>query len=1128
MKKLKGLMLIAASLTATAALAAAQPEPSNSLLASGRWAKVKVEADGVFQLSDAKLRELGFADPSKVRLYGYSPILLLTHDSSVIPNDLVALPSVYENGKITFYAKAHVDTAVELWGSKPTDTKQEHSSHVSSQSAAYFLSDVEQPVAIASVASPSESVTATDVHRSLIYCEKDNFNWGIGGTFFIMDEVTNPTQVLSYDVTLRKPAPSGAGSVVFQGVMKSSRSTNNSLVVNFPDGWTGGSTTGGNATALTDHILFNEFRHVRTFTAPTGLSGDIKGKLTFSLNPEAQGFGRGGLDFWALQYDRLNDLSGESSVIMNFTDYSKTAAQLSGMAAGDNWHVWDVTNPQNVKSCAISESGRVAIPTTPQASYPTVMVAFNTAATHPEPIIVGPVDNQNLHSMATPDMVIITSKPLMEVAEEIAAFHTDIQDYNVEVVDQQLIFNEYGSGNVAPEAVRRFMTHLYDKNPDKLKALLLLGPATYKNFEHVSDDSPYVVTCQNEELNGSKNDTRSFFSDSFYGKVGTPRYVDSYWSTRSSFYQVMGVETRFAVGRIPFGSPSEIRQYMSKVEDYVMNPPLLPSMSNVVVASDYEGNSSQPQHYYDAETFLSSVADKVDKEITATRPASNFYSATNNTVTKRILFAALERGVDIFGFFGHGSAIGIGGSAGESMIDASLAESYLTPGRYPLCFLGTCQVGEIDITGNTVALSLLRNRNGGMLNVVCSSRDVYQAQNAYLGQLFFKAYSDSNNGALAGDYFRKAQNEAIEANSGTKSYITNHMTYNYFGDPAIPVHRPTHSVKITKVNDATSACTLNVQRRNVIEGEVCNLAGSAVDPGFNGHVTITVYDTPQVLKNVASAGSNPDNSYMASLRTDHEPIGQYSGTVKNGKFTIEFNGPTPLHPGNSHRITAYAFSTSGSNRGMGYVAGVESNYDASKEQLPTSGAASILDFYAGSGQCDNYFTTGVTLHGTISAPGGLPPTSAMVSPLRLEIDGASIDGASRMLTVKGDDEYDFIYSVENMADGVHTAVLTLHDAEGNFTSREIEFTTMTNYGAEIEASTGANPGSLDIVLNSSKAFISSKVFVENLNGTLVKAIEKATFPLTVSDLPRGTYRVYTQHVSDNSYSSSPKVTVYVD
>jgi len=59
------------ALTATAARADAKLYARSSVLAEGRWVKVRVANDGIYKLTYDQLRAMGFADPAKVSVHGY-------------------------------------------------------------------------------------------------------------------------------------------------------------------------------------------------------------------------------------------------------------------------------------------------------------------------------------------------------------------------------------------------------------------------------------------------------------------------------------------------------------------------------------------------------------------------------------------------------------------------------------------------------------------------------------------------------------------------------------------------------------------------------------------------------------------------------------------------------------------------------------------------------------------------------------------------------------------------------------------------------------------------------------------------------------------------------------------------
>ena len=66
----------------------------SSVLSSGKWAKIRVEKTGMQFLSNAQLKNLGFANPSKVNVYGYGGRMISEVLDSKQIDDLPLLPCV--------------------------------------------------------------------------------------------------------------------------------------------------------------------------------------------------------------------------------------------------------------------------------------------------------------------------------------------------------------------------------------------------------------------------------------------------------------------------------------------------------------------------------------------------------------------------------------------------------------------------------------------------------------------------------------------------------------------------------------------------------------------------------------------------------------------------------------------------------------------------------------------------------------------------------------------------------------------------------------------------------------------------------------------------------------------------
>ena len=75
---------------------------AHSVLASGKWAKIRVPANGVYQLTNDLIRRAGFSNIDKVKIYGYGGNLqkeVLTADDITSFDDLKEVPTYNSNGR---------------------------------------------------------------------------------------------------------------------------------------------------------------------------------------------------------------------------------------------------------------------------------------------------------------------------------------------------------------------------------------------------------------------------------------------------------------------------------------------------------------------------------------------------------------------------------------------------------------------------------------------------------------------------------------------------------------------------------------------------------------------------------------------------------------------------------------------------------------------------------------------------------------------------------------------------------------------------------------------------------------------------------------------------------------------
>ena len=143
----------------------------HSVLASGSWAKIRVPETGVYHLSDALIRQAGFSDPSRVKIYGYGGALqpeVLTGDYLQATDDLKEVATCTVGGRRLFYGVGPVG-----WSTNETTqrTRNPYSDY-----GYYFLTENDDDALTAdSVAFVNAFYPSTDDYHSLV--EKDEFAW---------------------------------------------------------------------------------------------------------------------------------------------------------------------------------------------------------------------------------------------------------------------------------------------------------------------------------------------------------------------------------------------------------------------------------------------------------------------------------------------------------------------------------------------------------------------------------------------------------------------------------------------------------------------------------------------------------------------------------------------------------------------------------------------------------------------------------------------------------------------------------------------------------------------------------------------------------------------------------------
>ena len=155
------------------ARAAADRYAAHSVLATGRWVKIRVAQSGIYQLTQELVRQAGFSDLSKVKLYGYGGGLqpeLLTADYVAATDDLQEVATCQVGDHRLFYAVGPV-----TWDSSDNRIRNPYSAY-----GYYFLTESDgAPATVSEEQFLSACYPTADDYNTLY--EVDDYAWYHGG-----------------------------------------------------------------------------------------------------------------------------------------------------------------------------------------------------------------------------------------------------------------------------------------------------------------------------------------------------------------------------------------------------------------------------------------------------------------------------------------------------------------------------------------------------------------------------------------------------------------------------------------------------------------------------------------------------------------------------------------------------------------------------------------------------------------------------------------------------------------------------------------------------------------------------------------------------------------------------------
>lgn len=1093
-----------------------------SKLSSDKWVKIKTTGEGIHQITYEQLRQWGFDEPEKVNVYGYGATLL-SRDifSESDPDDVKLTYTNHQGEKLYFYSTA--DVSVNLIESTlVTSMRNNYSTEVY-----YLLSDrevsTEEQLSSAKFIAEAETDEEYDAHLS-VYFNEDNISnpTRMGGYFlgqeFKPDGVNIPFTIknIGYGKTKWKKF---TARVSF-GCASSSLTNNLKVSISSPF-----------PTPIISQVAASGVYDgkIKYKLGSTTLKVDISDKpisngsyyLTGTLNSSVS---YAALDTVWFIYPRLNKMDNDAQLSMYFPE-----TQIGGvftLEASPTTHVVNVSDMANIYEYELvgADEGLYKgmfdkdILSGKSGCH---LVAYDTEKEHPGVEMVSAVANQNFHSVSTPDMVIITTAELYDMAEGLAELHRQKDGMDVLVVEHTKLFNEFSSATPDAMAYRRFIKMLYDRDPSKFKYVILYGPSHWDNRQVIVDKKDRLLVYETLSPEYSADETRAFGTDCYFGMLSDDYDPQNIISTP--------IDVR--VGRISATSPAQALVMNRKIEAYMGNPPV--AVYNTAIFMSDDGDKCM--HLNQSEQ-LADAFQNLHKAATPIRAHNSNFQWKNNKDAqdlRSVVIKALEEGAGMFTYVGHGSDEAFGG---ENLWSRSLA-AQTTYSRPTIGVFATCTAYGYDLGKDGVGQEMLFKENGGAVALITSGRTVYADLNQHIALPVVEEYATAPGDATIGDIWMRARNRAIK--SGLENSRVNTMCYNLGGDPALRLFAPSYSIEVTSASNTETIFPLEQVQ---MEGQVLKTGGELAED-FNGTVTLRLYDAPYQVDILQRKSDDVQQSGgKAMITLDQDILVSKTVPVIGGKFSISFMSPVPVHENDKqrNRIVFLADAEDGRSADGIFTGNIFVKGSAEPSEDPLPGSAPIIDYLAANedGATDGATISGdvcIVASGTISQAGINTSASSIGAVSTLVIDNKkNIAGISAAIKQVADDTWTLRIPVTGLAQGPHCATLTIADNAGRRTSQTINFTLDSNNSIILTADVATVRDRVTFDVEHPFGNVtSSRLVIEDRMGNEIAVRQDPAFPCTVSfkqinrlsPVRDGIYQAYVQMEGDAGRGNSPRIPI---
>jgi hypothetical protein len=879
------------------------------MLSKGNWVKIAVPNEGIFQLTGAQLKGMGFAgkiNANQVQLYGMDLTHLQEKVPVGLPDSLTELAIEMQDGgdgflddqdRFLFYAQAKNNWVQSNSLEAPLRQKI-----ASNDSLYFFLRIGNLGKRINTFTSSASVAKLVQDYPAKWLLEKDSINILSSGKIWLGDPMgTGVGKKASLVFPLNMEGLQLNAPVTLQSQLAATTYlTDANFTIKLND-------LSLNVTALNpvSGFIFDDAYKIRFDSSSTWLdaskllkAGQSFAAMNLQVDFSAPSTATGWIDYIALHGKRKIGFWGTSSFGFDYLTSNPTSQliEFEIQNATNQTRVWDMSHsllPQAM-TVVLGQNSVASFKSMDSAhKYFFVFEANKINAAQ----FAGMISNDSSFSTSPADYIIVTAPDYYATAKQLKAFHEKQNGFKVSLVISTQVFNEMASGQIGPIAIRNYIKYIIEqaklKNQPGPAYLLMLGMGNF-NAGKIQ---------LNREL--------PVYTSEVSNAILTSYSTDDFYAIQTSGDQIQFAQTidsiNLAVGRIPARNTAEATMLVQKLIQYQTIKKMGLWQNQLTwVADDADYNL----HLQDAEEIVGNLNTKTTNwnhrklYLDLFKASQTLTGATYPDVNKAIQ-ESVQAGTLVLNYTGHGNYLRL---SEEAVISKSEMQLWNNAGKLPIMVTASCDFAPYDQPAvSPIGFDALMQNEKGIIALVAANRLVFAYSNKQINDAFMQALLVPDS---SGKYkpIGAALQAAKKYNFSRNGDRLNAFKFGLMGDPAMQIAQPKYQIQCTELNQLPWADTLNLKAggKYTIKGKLVHQ--NQILQNFNGLLDMVLWDATSIKKTLA----NQSTSQYVAIETQEQAVFKGKATVQNGHFEISFivPGTMPSSSVAALKLQLYAYNDS--------------------------------------------------------------------------------------------------------------------------------------------------------------------------------------------------------------------------